>query len=300
MGENSAIEWTDHTFNPWWGCSHAGSPGCDNCYAKDQAERFGFDCWGRGKARRLLSEKNWEEPYRWNRAVHRGEWEKGKRTIVFCGSMCDYLDPEAPEHLRTKLFEVIETTPYLFWMLLTKRPERMREYLPGLWLSHGCPPHVALGVTAENQEMANKRIPELLGISARYHFASHEPAMGPIKYAPWWLKIEHEGQWLNVVECGHHPESQHLNLIITGGESGKGARPMHPDWAREDRDQCKAADIKFCFKQWGEWGWYQGGYPDQKLPRTFVKGPFHAWMVRVGKKHAGRVLDGRIWNERLV
>ncbi len=289
MGENSAIEWTDHTFNPWWGCSHAGSPGCDNCYAKDQAERFGFDCWGRGKARRLLSEKNWEEPYRWNRAAEKA----GKMARVFCGSMCDYLDPEAPAGLRDKMFQIIGETPWLFWMLLTKRPEEMMMRMnPKLWTKWE---NYALGVTVENQRQ-DWRVHEMLTVKAPYYFVSHEPALGPVT----WPK--------ELLNLGSRA------LIITGGESGDKARPMHPDWARWDRDQCLGRGTSYCFKQWGEWRPAVKGDPlnckKSKLIRqdgseismheTFDPVCGDEVMFLVGKNAAGRVLDGRIWNERLV
>lgn len=288
--ENSKIAWTDHTFNPWWGCSHAGSPGCDYCYAKREATRFGDDCWGPGRKRKTFGEKHWDEPYKWNREAK----EAGKPAIVFCGSMCDVFDPEAPEKLRCKLFEVIGDTSRLFWMLLTKRPERMMGMLPGLW-QYGIPSHVALGVTVETQA-DTWRIKEMLRLKAKYNFVSHEPALGKVIWPSDFMALGSRA------------------LVITGGESGNHARPMHPKWARYDRDQCTEYGVRYCFKQWGEWRpavkgdrWgkdtlrliRENGY-QISMGETFDPVRGDIGMFRAGKKAAGRELDGQIWDERLI
>jgi protein gp37 len=256
--------------------------------------------------------------------------------------MCDVFDPEGPEHLRAKLFEIIGDTPYLFWMLLTKRPELVKGVMPGLW-ERSIPSNVAIGATVENQEMADKRIPELLSISARYHFVSHEPALGPIDYTHIDAESNGHPEWCVInaltgrqTDMGRPcPDVPHLNLVITGGESGKDARPMHPNWARADRDQCQAAGVKFCFKQWGEWGpdfeaaetcldcgatkydagvsnsrWVDDRIDDEECgdcgSQCWEKAdPSFLWpsdwaLAKLGKKCSGRVLDGETWNERLV
>ncbi len=265
MGRNSNIEWTDATFNPWWGCTHAGSPGCDNCYAKREVKRFGFDCFGPGKARRRFGEKYWNGPRRWNKIA----MKTGKRIKVFCGSMCDVFDPDGPRADFIRLLELIKDTPSLFWLLLTKRPENIWEMIP----SHGFPRNLGLGVTVETQ-VQEWRIEEMLTYSAALYFVSHEPALGNV----WWPKsfLSLKNAWL-----------------ITGGESGPEARPMHPDWVRNDRDQCQAAGIPYFFKQWGEWRVGESKDFGKFSEDTSIK----QYMVRVGKRETGRSLDGREWNE---
>lgn len=230
MAENSGIEWTDHTFNPWVGCTKV-SPACDHCYAEGWAKRTGQSALWAGERRRT-SEANWRDPLRWNRKAEAA----GVRHRVFCASLADVADNKVPAEWRRDLFDLIAETPHLDWLLLTKRPQnigkmvnyaaRQRETLNPNYLWPW--PNVWLGTTVENQEEADRRIPHLLAIPARVLFLSVEPMLGPVR-----------------------PELDGIHWVICGGESGPGARPMHPDWARQLRDQCRSAGVPFFMKQMG-------------------------------------------------
>lgn len=215
MGKDSAIAWTDATFNPWWGCARV-SPGCEHCYAEQLATvRRKLPVWGVDAERKPMSEAYWSAPLKWNREAER----EGVRRRVFCASMADVFEivPErnaagraVQDEARRRLWELIHATPALDWLLLTKRPENVAKLAP--WAPWGpieWPRNVWLGVTAEDQKRADERIPVLLSIPARVRFVSHEPALEDVRFPP----------------CG-------LDWIITGGESGPGARPYDLDWAR--------------------------------------------------------------------
>jgi len=299
MAENSKIEWTEHTFSPWWGCTKV-SDGCANCYAERDSKKWGFDCFGPGKERRRLSEATWRNPIKWNKAAEKA----GKVARVF-PSMCDVFDPEGPRNEKEKLYDLINKTPWLLWMLLTKRPENIKGMTPMRWWDTW-PKNVWLGVTVEDNRYRG-RIDEMMKVPAAGYFVSHEPALGPLDF---------EGKYLNYLEpfTEYDPmlnKTPRINLIITGGESGSEARPMHPDWARGARDQCLAANVPWCFKQWGEWAPYDGEIareyetiprekqtPDLKWIKEYSQFPDRQGMLRVGKKKAGRVLDGRVWDGR--
>ena len=300
MGENSKISWTDHTFNPWWGCVKV-SPGCANCYAETLSNRFG-SLWGKDAPRRFFSQKHWDEPLKWNRKAAAA----GKTAKVFCGSMCDIFEdrPDLEEH-RTRLFDLILQTPHLTWLLLTKRAENMARLLPQSWkpisLSNSFPKNVWLGVTAENQAAADKRIPLLLEIQAPVRFVSCEPLLGPVDLTE--LGEVDSAATYNALtgEFSGNTDGRGpvLDWVIAGGESGAKARPMHPDWARSLRDQCRATDIPFFFKQWGEWapveeftGSNGNVFSDQLKQIEFggVGNSLH--MQRIGKAAAGALLDG--------
>ncbi len=272
MGKTK-IEWCDFTMNPWIGCSKV-SPGCANCYAEALNHRWGHSNWGPGVPRRVTSPSYWQQPLKWNRAAEKA----GERHRVFCGSLCDVMDSEAPIGARSWLLALIEATPHLDWLLLTKRPE--------LWAYSRLPPNVWVGVTVENQEQADKRIPLLMRIPARVKFLSMEPLLGFVDLH----------RWLGTAYQDHR-----FHWCIVGGESGPKARPMHPDWARSLHDQCAAAGVAFLFKQWGNWAPVEHGHdfdipmhPDGRWYEGLL--PEHAidWqrMKRVGKKAAGRLLDG--------
>lgn len=283
MSENSKIEWTDHTFNPWWGCQKV-SPGCDNCYAEALDKRTGGAHWGSGAERRRTSEKNWNLPRRWNDEAGKSG---GRRPRVFCASMADVFDNAVPEEWRVDLWKLIYDTPNLDWLVLTKRIGNAREMLP-LGIFRGSPlPNLWLGISVVNQEEANRDIGKLLAIPARVRFLSMEPLLGPVSLMSTLLNLD----W-----------------VIVGGESGPGARPMHPAWARSLRDQCIATRTPFFFKQWGEWGLerYNGKpmrcfMPDLTEYRAQEPEMWHApdmvCMTKVGKAAAGRVLDGEIWDQ---
>lgn len=220
--KNSKIEWTHHTFNPWWGCTKV-SAGCKNCYACGTAKRRGQNVWGLHASRRFFGAKHWQEPARWNQEAK----EAGERRRVFCASMGDVFEDRSdliPE--REKLWKLIADTPSLDWLLLTKRPQNIAEMLPESW-GEGWG-NVWLGTSAEDQANWSERLPHLMAVPAVVHFVSAEPLLGPID--------------LGV----HRPE-----WIITGGESGPSSREIRLGWVREIRDECKTSSIAFFHKQWG-------------------------------------------------
>ena len=172
MGQHSAIEWTDHTFNPWWGCKKV-SPGCEHCYAETWALRYGFDLWGNNQ-RRFFSKAHWNEPLIWNRKAI----EQKTRARVFCASMSDvFEDNPILFEERRRLWSLISKTDNLDWLLLTKRPENMKKFVPykGKW-----PINVWAMATTENQELADYRIPFLLNIDSEIKGLSIEPMLGPV------------------------------------------------------------------------------------------------------------------------
>jgi len=232
MGQDSKIEWTHHTFNPWWGCVKV-SDGCKHCYADTFSKRYGHDIWGVDKPRRFFGDKHWNEPVKWNREAEKA----GERRRVFCASMADVFEgrEDCAPH-RWRLFNLIETTPNLDWLLLTKRPENILNLLPTNWLIDPRP-NVWLGTTVENQEQAGRRIPELLEAPAVVRFLSCEPLLGPV----------------NLHEVTRNPFGgiPGIDWVIAGGESGHHARPMAEAWARDLRDQCNNAGIAFFMKQMG-------------------------------------------------
>lgn len=208
MGEHTGISWTDHTFNPWWGCTVV-SPGCDHCYAETFDKRVGGEHWGKGVPRREFGEKHWNEPLKWNEAARKA----GVIRKVFCASMADVMDDEAPAGARERLWELIDATPYLIWQLLTKRPHRYDRYLPKQF-KHD---NVWLGTTCENQHYYDIRWPILLRSRIEtVTWISYEPAIGPLTLTgfPMWPR------W-----------------VIFGGESGAGRRLCNPEWARSLRDE---------------------------------------------------------------
>ncbi|MFV1626816.1 phage Gp37/Gp68 family protein [Phaeobacter sp. JH20_02] len=319
MAENSGIEWTTHTFNPWTGCT-AVSAACDHCYAEGWAKRSGHVQWGpHGERRRT---KTWGAPLKWDCIAG----ETGTRVRVFCASLADVFDNHRsikPEW-RQELWELIRITPNIDWLLLTKRPQNIKKMLPAGW-GDGWP-NVWLGTTVENQVEAERRIPALLNIPAKVRFLSCEPMLGPVqldricqsdaKDRAAYERGEVEsipGHYINALEgiawddengtlngevfdCDLN-DGPRVNWVICGGESGPGSRPMHRDWARSLRDQCARAGTGFHFKQWGDW--LPG--PGFACPDDLPKDGWHHFdpdcsAKRVGKKKAGRSLDGREWN----
>lgn len=317
MGADSKIEWCDHTINFWIGCTKV-SAACDHCYAQAQAARFGLAKWGHGEPR-AKTKSAIATAFRLDRKAAKA----GRRAKVFANSMSDFFDAEVPDEWRDEAMAVMALTPHLDWLVLTKRPKVMRAYLAGLepggarnlairaatihHLSfcadssrpYSFPlPNVWLGTTVEDQKMADLRIPELRATPAAKRILSVEPMLGAIDLR----------QYL-VGHCiGWTPP---LDWIICGGESGPHARSMHPQWARDLRDQCQAAGVPFFFKQWGEWepstperangnprsGWraLSGRSPAMRAELYPEAGA--AFVERVGKARAGRLLDGREWNE---
>lgn len=252
MGETTGISWTDHTFNPWWGCTKV-TRGCDHCYAETFDRRLGGAHWGKGKPRRVFGTKHWSEALRWNAAAEKA----GKRARVFCASMADVFDAEAPKGQLERLWNLIRVTPWLDWQLLTKRPARIARALPADW-GEGWP-NVWLGTTVEDQEQAKIRIPLLLGVPARVWFLSCEPLLAALRldrielvspkppYGP--------GVWLNaftgVLDGPDDVLPGRIGWIIMGGESGPGARPFALDWARALVNQAHGGDARVFVKQLG-------------------------------------------------
>lgn len=319
--KNTAIEWADHTFNPWVGCSKI-SPACDHCYAERLMDsRMHVVQWGPGHPRKRTSEKNWKQPTDWNAEAER----LGVRYRVFCASLGDVFDNEVPAQWRIALMRLICETPHLDWLLLTKRIGNAAAMLEAAfravhhqregWADNMLP-NLWLGATICDQVEADRDIPKLLGVPAAKRFLSMEPLLGPVTFR--WAS------WAPVLNASHLDGLRSINWIIVGGESGPGARPMHPDWVRRLRDQCAEARVPFLFKQWGEWvprsacyHTFEDGtdcesrdpgarrWPCVRLTEQGHNGRDlahagegdEAYMQRVGKKMAGRLLDGRTWDE---
>ncbi|HYN54362.1 MAG TPA: phage Gp37/Gp68 family protein [Methylotenera sp.] len=308
MSENSKIEWTDHTFNPWEGCTKVG-PGCDHCYAETRNARYAGGQsinWGAGAQRRRTSQSNWNKPVKWNKESDAFFAEHGHRQRVFCASLADVFDNEVNDAWRVDLFQLILATPNLDWLLLTKRIGNVATMAPRLWMRDGWPSNVWLGATVVNQMEADRDINKLLRIRASVRFLSIEPLLNAIDLSQYLDLIQYEenSTW-GRRNIGHLHDM--VDWVIVGGESGAGARPMHPDWARSLRDQCVAANVPYLFKQWGEWaeitpvaGGDLGG--DMRKGKTRIvkshgenDGHFQrgdVLMSKVGKLKAGRLLDG--------
>ena len=222
MAENSKIEWCDHTFNPWVGCTNI-SPGCDHCYAEGWAKRTGQAGLWSGERRRT-SASYWRQPLRWDLYAERAEI----RAKVFCASLADVFDNQAEPEWRRALFELICVTKNLDWLLLTKRPQNAAQMIERDSVLGRLPENVWLGTTVENQDEADRRISHLRAIPVKVRFLSCEPLLEPIR-----------------------PDLTGIHWVIAGGESGGGARMMAPDWARSLREQCAMADVPFFMKQMG-------------------------------------------------
>lgn len=259
MAENTKIEWTDHTFSPWTGCTKV-SPACDHCYAEGWAKRSGHVKWGSGQPRRRTSDANWRMPLKWNREAER----TGVRPRVFCASLADVFDNEVDPAWRADLFKLIADTQNLNWLLLTKRVGNVMKManevadMPRLgshtghliahqWRNGSPPKNVWLGATVVNQEEADRDIPKLLTVPAAKRFLSIEPMLGPML-----LPFERLREWNRIALLNQQEHAvSRIDWVIVGGESGPGARPMSPDWARSIRDQCEEAGVALFVKQMG-------------------------------------------------
>jgi protein gp37 len=366
------------TFNSHVGCQ-AISPGCANCYAADWAKRYGRDF----AVRQRTSEQNWKLPIKWNKKAGQGLFvecaacgtrefrgrvvafgesmleccskkgclalpESESNTVrprVFCSSLADVFDNEVLQEWRQDLWNLIEATPHLDWLLLTKRIGNVSKMIPDRWCV-SLPKNVWIGITVVNQEEADRDIPKLLQIPARIRWISAEPLLESVDIRKWlspWTcsncnfhGSECENNSQECPNCGiangwsmdlgfKFPSRGGANLIdwvVVGGESGSNARPMHPDWVRSLRDQCVSAGVPFLFKQWGEWApdnkgtHTKNGYESVRgnlISDNAVSGQFLALpenpeldkngnprfevLVKVGKKKAGRTLEGRTWDE---
>lgn len=258
MSENSKIQWTDHTFNPWWGCARV-SAGCEHCYAERDAARWGTK-WGVNAERRFFGDKHWNDPIRWDRAAAKA----GVRRRVFCASMADvFEDREDLYPQRARLWKLIQATPNLDWLLLTKRPQFFDVMLPWTKLANGTPwPNVWLGVTVEDQKRADERIPALLATPAVVRFLSCEPLLGPVDLRPqadfaYKMLSRFYGSGTFDPE-GKSPEHErvagkfpNVDWVIIGGESGPGARPFDLAWARALLAQCRDGKAAPFVKQLG-------------------------------------------------
>lgn len=279
MGD-SAIEWTDYTWNPVTGCSKV-SQGCHFCYAErlwpkvSAAEAKRLGTMPRPFTDVRTHPERLSQPLRLRRPRR-----------IFVNSMSDLFHEDVPREFVELVFSTMAAAKRHTFQVLTKRPERMRALMSGDILSIPLP-NVWLGVSVEDQATADERIPLLLQTPAAVRFLSCEPLLGPIDLNR--IPIPR-----GTVECagGQLPP---VDWVIAGGESGPKARPSHPQWFTSLRDQCASAGVPFFFKQWGEWlGAEQDGginaRGEQVLNAT-------SGAVRVGKKAAGRLLDGRTHDE---
>jgi protein gp37 len=284
MAETTKIEWTDATVNFWWGCTKVG-PGCDHCYAEAWAERFDEVLWGQGVARRKVKSAM-PTLAKLHNGAERFQAKHGRRRRVFLQSMSDLFDKEVPDEWLAEAWTGITMANRLELQIVTKRVSFVERRLDGrTW-----PQHAGLIISVVNQEEADRDIPRLLEVKARLGIPwvglSMEPLLGRVVLKPEWLAL--------------------LDWVIVGGESGGHARPMHPDWARDLRDQCATAGVPFLFKQWGEWAPIIDRERDDSnefADRGNVKWlnlaggcgfhgeRFHV-MRRIGKKATGRLLDG--------
>ena len=255
------------------------SPGCKNCYAEAWAKRVGEKVWGAKQDRRFFTEKHWNEPLKWNADA---QSEKDRKR-VFCASMADVFELRSDlDEWREKLWELIDETPWLDWLLLTKRPQNIEKKIP--W-TKDWPNNVWIGTTVEDQKRADERLPILLKFPAKRRFLSCEPLLGPVDLSAW--------------TC-HRPKKLHeIDWVIAGGESGANARAMLPGWARKLRDECQQSGIPFHFKQWGHWTPVAQPRNEKSTVHKFwdeVMG-MNIFMEAKGKKIAGRRLDGTTWDE---
>lgn len=343
MGK-SKIEWTEKTWNPVLGCSKV-SEGCRNCYAMSMSARIANAARDRedptaiqqGYMKVVKQDENGKYLPKWTNDIaiipERLEdplnWQKP--SMVFVNSMSDLFHPDVPYWFIDQVFTTMALADIHIFQVLTKRPERMADYLSGFQSripmneSVEWPlPNVWLGTSVENQEAADKRIPYLLECPSAVRFLSCEPLLGPVDLFN--VRVPAYGfqyHSLNVLDGVARSRSEigemrtesfgKVDWIIAGGESGLNARPMHPDWAKSLRDQCQEAGTAFFFKQWGAWMvTTNGSSPEDEFtvvgrdgemtsPDDYFKNPGayqgEACMVKVGKKTTGRQLDGQEYNQ---
>lgn len=288
MAENSTIEWTDHTWSPWIGCTKV-SPACDGCYAAHLMDtRLGRVEWGPHGERSRTSVSYWRQPLAWNR-----EAQAAGRMLRVFPSLCDPFDNQADPAVRREWFDLIRATPHLLWLLLTKRPQNIVRMVG---TEGGLPENVALGATCENQEVADRNVRHLLDAARdlypAFTFVSAEPLLGPIDFT----KIDYgvSGGFRIIRDALRLSAIERIDWVITGGETDQGAhkaRPSHPDWYRAIRDACAAAGVPYLHKQNGEWA-DADSVPSEILEDFDVRGLTGDGVVRLGKKAAGRLLDG--------
>lgn len=315
MGETTSISWTDHTFNPWIGCTKV-SPACDGCYAAalmGSAERMKRVEWGEpGKGpgtRSRTSPANWRQPRKWDRQAR----DAGVKRFVFCASLADVFDNEVPAQWRRDLFDLIHATPNLIWLLLTKRPGNIvKQFTAAYWPDHvdptakdwraDWPRNAAIGCTVINQEEVDRDVPKLLAAKAAlgpaFAFLSMEPLLGPVEVSQY-LSPRGYGS----VDGRALYARPRIDWVITGGETDQGghkARPADPAWFKSLRAQCAVAGVHFHFKQWGEWQPYMGQVPTSTNapPYYFDLGLGAAPVFRYGKAHDPCTLYGDVHHAR--
>lgn len=315
MGAESHIEWTDATWNPLVGCTKV-SPGCEHCYAETLVNRFAGHNTGFPNRFDVVTQR----PQLLDKPLH---WRKPK--LIFVNSLSDLFHVDVPDDYIAQVFAVMRRAHWHTFQLLTKRHGRMRSLLSSeafgtrvheIAAADAAPfklnrfwplPHVWLGVSVENQKWADIRIPALLDTPAAIRFISAEPLLGHITLTE---------------ECGYHDAFSRggrvvekagylidgLDWVIAGGESGKDARPMHPDWPRDLQRECEIAEVPFVFKQWGEWGIGGSDIRAVAADGTFCptrgpllctsidRGHLHAFMSKMGKRKSGRELDGELYD----
>jgi protein gp37 len=303
MADGTGIEWTDATWNPIRGCRRV-SAGCENCYAERVAARFS----GPGMPYDGLA-KNTPSGPRWTGEVRVVEsaldqplrWKRPRR--IFVNSMSDLFHESLAFADVLRIFEVMEKAKQHTFQVLTKRPQRAFDFCAtyGIGTVNPWPGNVWFGVSTENQATADERIPLALQVPAPVIFISAEPLVGSVVLRPSWVAgYDYSG--------GRAISAPRIAWVIAGGESGPGARPMHPAWVRSLRDQCAAANVPYFFKQWGEWaptaavaggnlgGELRAGTVRQLRADGTEDGHFRAgdvYVRRVGKRAAGSLFDGR-------
>jgi protein gp37 len=334
MAEETEISWADATFNAWIGCTRV-SRACDACYAETQNafRKWNGGTWGPGTPRKVMADAYWRRPHAWNKKAELS----GKRPRVFCSSLADVFDNEAPAGQRDRLWATIRATPALDWLLLTKRPHNIARMLPPDW-GDGYP-NVWLGTTVEDQKTADLRVPVLLKVPAVVRFLSCEPLLGPVDLGAFvrpngLVEVVGPGGKVHYRRPAGDPligeaiarpgysvrGARDIHWVICGGENASNARPMHPAWARQLRDQCQSAGVAYHFKQWGTWLPADQVTEDRAeviyLPRKKGEAPDAPRRCRVktcaiqrddsdlgavlgfkvGVARAGRTLDGRTWD----
>lgn len=259
MSATTKIAWCDSTLNPWIGCTQVG-PGCDNCYAREQDARRRWDHgkthWGASVPRYRTSEANWKQPVTWNskQASRLAGDPDTPPHRVFCASLADVFDNEVPDAWRADLFWLLMQTPYLEWLLVTKRIGNVAKMWPAIM--HDPLPNVRLLITVCNQEEADRDIPKLLALPCK-NGVSYEPALGPVDWS----------RWMPNTAARLHGT---VDWIIVGGESGSKARPFNLEWARSTVAQCKAAGVPVFVKQ-------LGSLPCQNCARCAGRGYHHGF-----------------------
>lgn len=352
MGAKTKIEWCDATWNPITGCTPC-SPGCEHCYAANMVRRFphlhgyyddpaptgqGDQVEFHGVANPTPFATVQFHPERLGAPLH---WRRPRR--VFVCSMGDLFHEDVTGEWRRRVALVMANCPQHTFLMLTKRPQYVGAFNRATEYVGGVEPNWWLGVTVCNQAEANEKIPVLLQTPAALRFVSIEPMLGPVNLGGMigqGAHCPHCGD-IDLVDedgccrtCGRDAIWYGVDWVICGGETGAGARPMHPRWVRSLRDQCEAAGVPFFFKGWGDWAPFAttavpgvtGG--DCGGPGSYSRGDFKhhdggSWLLqwedgsqsravrqyvgtssafsgevfRVGKKRSGALLDGREWHQ---